>query len=212
MKKLVRLSATPAFVVGMAALTPGAADAQSLLDDVNFYVGAAGGFMSGESSHHDAIGNDVDRHDNFGIVSAIAGATVRSDDWLFGVEGDIGLPLGDDLDEEDFEDVLQWEDMNFNAHVRGRVGRRFGSADLFIAAGLAVAEFDQKEESDGATESYTLTGFSIGAGVDWPIMESLIARVEILHDDYSAVDTTRFQGYTGDWADTTFRGGLLFQF
>lgn len=166
--------------------------------------------MSGEADHHDAVGNDVTTDDNFGIVSAIAGVTVRNGDWLFGIEGDIGLPLGDDLDTDERPDVLQWSDINYNAHARGRVGRRFGDADLFIAGGLAVVELEQ--EQDGETDSYTLTGFSVGAGVDWPIMENLVARVEVLHDEYGKKSTTTFNNYTGDWSDTTVRGGLLFQF
>jgi outer membrane immunogenic protein len=103
--------------------------------------------------------------------------------------------------------------MDYDAHVRARVGHRFGQADVFIAGGLAITELQQDDSEFDVHETKTLTGFTIGAGVDWPITENMIARVEVLHDDYGKVDTAgNFSGYTGDWADTTVRGGLLFHF
>src|SRR4029079_15362024 len=141
------------------------------------------------------------------------GIDTRSGDWLFGVEGDIGLPLGDDLDDPDIPGLIQWSDMDYDAHLRARIGHRFGAADVFIAGGLAITELKQKDSEFDVHETKTLTGFSIGGGVDWPIAENLTARVEILYDDYGKVDTAGdFSGYTGDWSDTTVRGGLLFQF
>ncbi|WP_119388464.1 outer membrane protein [Taklimakanibacter lacteus] len=101
--------------------------------------------------------------------------------------------------------------MNYNAHLRARAGRSFGSADVFIAAGLAIAEFENENNSQTESDDFTLTGFSIGAGVDWPVTERLKARVEILHDDYGRKSTVQ-DNYSGDWTDTTLRGGLLFQF
>lgn len=221
MKKLIQLSATPALVAGMAALSPGAAEAQSLLDDMNFYIGATGGYLSGDAEHRQDRndgevffrGTDAD----LGILSVIAGIDTHTEgDWLFGIEGDIGLPVGDYPNDSNVNEDMKWTDMNYNAHLRGRVGARFGNADVFVAAGLAVAEFEQ--EDNGSTRHETLTGLSLGAGVDWFFTDRLRARVEILHDDYGREDTifTSFLGttnqYSGDWTDTTLRGGLLFQF
>ncbi|WP_119388463.1 hypothetical protein [Taklimakanibacter lacteus] len=96
MKKLIQLSATPALMAGMTALSPAVADAQSLLDDMNFYIGATGGYLSGEAEHrYSANDVNIETDEDIGILSAIVGIDTRSDGWLFGIEGDIGLPLGD---------------------------------------------------------------------------------------------------------------------
>jgi outer membrane immunogenic protein len=213
MKKLIKLSATPALVAGMTALTVGTVGAQSLFDDMNFYVGATGGVMSWEANHRFDPGNGsgFDTDDTLGILSALAGITTHTEDgWLFGIEGDIGLPLGGDLDDEDIDPGNQWSDMNYDAHVRARVGRRFGGADVFLAGGLAIIELEQ--DVDGAnSNTHTLTGFTVGGGVDWAFTDSLIARVELLYDEYGREETFG-NDYSGDWSDTTVRGGLLFQF
>lgn len=221
MKKLIRLSATPAFIAGMAALSPAmAADVAPLPDDmndVNFYVGATGGYMSGTAKHDadwSSGGGDSDTTKaNLGILSAIVGIDMRSNGWLFGIEGDIGVPLGDFPNDNDVGDDFQWSDMKYNAHLRGRVGRSVDNIDLFIAGGLAVAKFEM-QEFNGDDHSSTLTGFTIGGGVDWAFNDLLKARVEVLYDDYGSEDTFEDDGdqYSGDWSDVTVRGGLLFTF
>jgi outer membrane immunogenic protein len=219
MKKLIQLSATPALLAGMTALSPGAAQAQSLLDDMNFYIGATGGYLSGDADHkekeEDGDVNTVGTDADLGILSLIAGIdTHTAGGWLFGIEGDIGLPVGSYPNDDFVSEEFQWTDMNYNAHLRGRVGARFGDADVFVAAGLAVAEFEQ--EVDENEDTHTLVGLSLGAGVDWFFTDRLRARIEILHDDYDREDTffdsDAGSQYSGDWTDTTVRGGLLFQF
>lgn len=222
MKKLIWLSATPAFIAGMAALSPSmAADVVPLPDDVNdvnFYIGATGGYMWGKAKH------DVDWNNggsdsettkaDLGILSVIAGIDTRSNGWLFGIEGDIGVPLGDFPTDNDVSDEMQWSDMKYNAHLRARVGRSIDNIDLFIAGGLAVAKLEV-EEFNGDDHSSTLTGFTIGGGVDWAFSDLLKARLEVLYDDYGSEDTFEDNSgdqYSGDWSDVTVRGGLLFTF
>jgi len=215
-KKLFQYSATPALLAGMAALSP-TASAQSLFDDVNFYVGATGGYLSGRAEHelnrNNGTSDSEVTTDNLGILSAIAGIDTRSNGWLFGVEGDIGLPLGDYPHDDDIMDEMQWTDFKYNAHLRARVGRSVDNVDLFIAAGLAIAKFKSVDDDD-ESHSSTLTGFSIGGGVDWAFNDLLKARVEILYDDYGSEDTFNSFStqYSGDWSDVTVRGGLLFTF
>lgn len=218
MKKLIQFSATPALLAGMAALSPTmAADMQPLSDDVNFYVGATGGYMFGRAKHEadwNSGGSDSETTKaDLGILSAIAGIDTRSNGWLFGIEGDIGLPLGGISNDDDVSDEMQWSDMKYNAHLRARVGRSIDNIDLFIAGGLAVAKLEV-EEFNGDDHSSTLTGFTIGGGVDWAFNDLLKARVEVLYDDYGSEDTFEDNGdqYSGDWSDVTVRGGLLFTF
>jgi outer membrane immunogenic protein len=216
MKKLIQLSATPALIAGMTALSPTMAEAQSLLDDVNFYVGATGGYLTGTAKHKDEWptgSSDETTRGNTGIVSAIVGIDTRTDGWLFGIEGDMGLPLGGFDEDDDASPVMQWSEMEYNAHVRARVGRSIDNVDLFIAGGLAIGKF-KLEDWNGDEYGATLTGFTIGGGVDWAFNDLIKARVEVLYDDYGNEDTfdDNNDQYSGDWSDVTVRGGLLFTF
>lgn len=223
MKKLIQLSATPALLAGMTALSSTASlaadiEVQPSSNDVNFYVGATGGYLWGKAKHDADFSGGGSRDEStkadLGILSAIAGVDMRTDGWLFGIEGDIGVPLGDFPNDNDVGDDFQWSDMKYNAHLRARVGRSIDNVDLFIAGGLAVAKFDI-ERWNGDDYSSTLTGFTIGGGVDWAFSDLLKARVEVLYDDYGDEDTFEDNGgskYSGDWSDVTVRGGLLFTF
>ncbi|MBK1871271.1 outer membrane protein [Aestuariivirga sp. YIM B02566] len=221
MKKLIKLSATPAIIAGMTALSSTAslaadADVQSSFDDVNFYIGATGGYLTGTAKHeveYSGGGSDSDTTKaDLGILSAIVGVDVRSNGWLFGIEGDIGIPLGDFPDDNDVSEEMQWSDMKYNAHLRARVGRSVDNIDLFIAGGLAIAKFESIDWDD-ENRNTTLTGFTIGGGVDWAFNDLLKARVEVLYDDYGDEDTFGDNTqYSGDWSDVTVRGGLLFTF
>lgn len=219
MKKLIHLSATPALIAGMAALTPAfAADVEPLPSEsnVNVYVGVVGGYMWGEAGFTDKWpGNTWSENSDadLGILSAIAGIDMRSDGWLYGLEADIGVPLGSFPDDNDLPPVMQWSDMNYNAHLRARVGRSIDNVDIFIAGGLAIAQMES-EDFDGDHETSTLTGFTIGGGVDWAFSDLLKARLEVLYDDYGEEDTFDIDDdqYSGDWSDITVRGGLLFTF
>ena len=221
MKKLIKLSATPALIAGMTALSSTTSlaadvDVQSSFDDVNFYVGATGGYLWGKAQHKDewSSGSETEStKGDVGILSAIAGVDIRTDGWLFGIEGDIGLPLGDFDEDDDLAPVMQWSEMKYNAHIRARVGRSIDNIDLFIAGGLAIGKFELEDWS-GDEYGTTLTGFTIGAGVDWAFNDLIKARVEVLYDDYGKEDSFDIgqDQYSADWSDVTVRGGLLFTF
>lgn len=218
MKKLIQLSATPALIAGMAALSSTASlaadiEVQPASDDVNFYVGATGGYLWGKGKHEEDDDSSETTKGDIGIISAIAGVDFRTDGWLFGVEGDIGLPLSEFDEDDDVSPLMQWSEMQYNAHVRARVGRSIDNVDLFIAGGLAIGKF-KLEDWNGDEYGATLTGFTIGGGVDWAFNDLIKARVEVLYDDYGNEDTFDIgdNQYSGDWSDVTVRGGLLFTF
>jgi outer membrane immunogenic protein len=197
-------------MAGVTALS-GAAAAQSPFDEVNFYIGATAGYLSGESEIGGSNKRESDQ--DIGILSALAGVSTHIDGWLLGIEGDIGLPTDDFSNEQSISDQAEWSEMNYNAHIRARIGRRFGDVDVFIAGGLAVTELEQEFEDFGQTikDKKTLTGYSLGVGADWAFSDHLTARVELLQDEYDSKSLI-FSNYTGDWSDTVLRGGLLFQF
>ncbi|HEY5105218.1 MAG TPA: outer membrane beta-barrel protein [Caulobacteraceae bacterium] len=80
--------------------------------------------------------------------------------------------------------------------ARARLGYALGDVLPFVAAGVTVtqAQLDltfpcPNFPSPGTTvytanTSKTLTGFNVGAGVDWAITRNLVSRVEYIFDDY----------------------------
>jgi outer membrane immunogenic protein len=70
----------------------------------------------------------------------------------------------------------------FSTDIRARAGYAFGRFLPFVAAGAAVG---RSEQSDAATLSHrdkiTTSAWTIGAGVDYMLMERVSARIEYLH-------------------------------
>lgn len=86
--------------------------------------------------------------------------------------------------------------MPWNFRARARLGYAEGNLLPFIAAGVSVTEArlglvfpcpnfpDPGVTTYTANSSKTLTGFNIGAGVDWAVTSHIIARAEYIFDAY----------------------------
>jgi outer membrane immunogenic protein len=83
----------------------------------------------------------------------------------------------------------------FSSDIRARAGYAFGRFLPFIAAGAA---FGRSEQSDGVTlshrEKITTNAWTIGAGVDYMVMERVSMRVEYLHQRSWDVNDFSFNG------------------
>lgn len=77
--------------------------------------------------------------------------------------------------------------MDWNAHLRGRVGLAMDRTLLFVAGGLAVAQHELGVDygrGGGGSGTETHYGFTIGGGAEYAISDNLLLRVEYLYDDY----------------------------
>jgi outer membrane immunogenic protein len=78
--------------------------------------------------------------------------------------------------------------INWNSHVRGRLGYGFDQALLFVAAGVAFAGVENKafDNTAGVTSTWqsTRVGWTVGAGVDYRIASQATIRLEYLYDNY----------------------------
>jgi outer membrane immunogenic protein len=83
----------------------------------------------------------------------------------------------------------------FSSDIRARVGYAFGQFLPFIAGGAA---FGRSEQSDGVTLSHrakiTTNAWTIGAGVDYMVMERVSMRLEYLHQKSWDVTDFSFNG------------------
>ena len=174
--------------------------APAMYDWNGAYLGGHVGYLWGDASITEdglgAGGGDFD-----GVVGGIVGGwNFQSGNWVFGIEGDFGWTGADGTG--DFNDVEFYTyDMDWNAHVRGRAGITLGEEGktlLFIAGGLAVADFQLGYEGEGRGGTYT--GWSIGGGVNHAFSNNFIAGLEVLYDDYGSK--------TYEWDDETYKVNL----
>ena len=74
-------------------------------------------------------------------------------------------------------------EQNWDASLRARLGYAFENSLLYSFAGLSVSSVEARALT-GSDEN-TLTGFDIGAGVEFEIFEDVTARIEYDYDQYS---------------------------
>jgi outer membrane immunogenic protein len=125
-------------------------------------------------------------------------------------------------------------DVEWLAHVRGRLGYGFDRFMVFVAGGLAVAGIGSDASfsgplgvdisSSGGDDS--VTGWTIGGGIEWAATDSLIVRAEYLYDQFDDVNLGSYQvtdsvftpplvagsSVEGDLSVNIFRVGVSWKF
>jgi len=123
-------------------------------------------------------------------------------------------------------------DVSWLAHVRGRLGYGFDRFMVFAAGGLAVAGLDgstsfSAPEDVVVTSSNgddSVTGWTVGGGVEWAATDNLIVRAEYLYDRFDDVNLGRYTvddfglpdpgsaSIDGDLSVNIFRVGVSWKF
>ena len=161
------------------------------------------------------------------VGGALGGVNFQAGSFVFGLDMDFGGVVADGEGTEHVEgteeDVRFQHGIDWNAHVRGRLGFALDRVLVYGAGGLAVADFDVKsnrgvQSNNDLDDGGHATGWSAGGGLEYAATDNLLVRAEFLHDDYtnekSAVcDVTlvcdKFEvGFT----DNIFRIGVSWKF
>jgi len=190
----------------IAPVTPAPMDNWS-----GFYVGIQGGYLWGDPDivisrdnddpdhpdtyhrTHDVSDTDVD-----GFAGGIyAGYNwLLENDWLIGVEGEWNYVsadgTGDLIDRHSNDpggkDGTGKTEQDWDASLRLKVGMVMGDYLPYITGGVAWAKMDMTAyDIDGnefAHNDTTLTGWTIGAGIEMKISENLHARIQYRYTDY----------------------------
>lgn len=137
---------------------------------------------------------------------------------VLGIDGDItyndlskGIDIYDgDLAVGSFENKLRW-----SGAVRARAGYAFDRFLPYIAGGVAFGNVKNSGEIDGIgfSESKTLTGWTVGGGVDYAATDNLILRLEYRYTDYGDKDID-FGGLSvnNDFKTNEVRLGIAYKF
>jgi len=140
--------------------------------DVDGFVGGALGGVNFQAGYL-VFGLDMD----FGGVAAGDGEGTAH------AKGTVG---GDVIE----DDIHFQHGMDWNAHVRGRLGFAMDRVFVYGAGGLAIADFDVKsnrglQSNQDIDDGGHATGWSAGGGLEYAITDNLLVRAEYLHDDYT---------------------------
>jgi outer membrane immunogenic protein len=180
---------TFAFAASFVAASLGSAHAADIaIDSYDWsgpFVGTHSGYLIGSTKVEDN-GIVVERHAKTnGFISGIrAGYNWQGDALVYGLEADFGLGFVKGHGIALPPAPANRYDLNWNAHLRGRVGMSPNNDNLllFLGAGVAFADFEFTDGDTGARKSATYVAPSIGAGAEYGFTPSLVGRVEVLYD------------------------------
>ena len=157
------------------------------------YVGAHLGYLSAGGETTFPVTGEFHFIDPKGFAGGLmAGTAMQWGRVVAGIEGDLSYvsakaTLDTGFAPDPAATQLQTS-INWNGHLRGRLGYGFDQALLFMAAGLAFAGVENKafDNVAGVTSTWsgTRVGWTVGAGIDYRIAPRATVRLEYLYDNY----------------------------
>lgn len=151
------------------------------------YIGLHAGYLTSRSDIFDVGVLTESDVDTSGFVGGgLIGYNYQMDQLVVGLEGDFGWSnaVGHGNVQAATPNTYN---MMWDGHARVRLGiaPNNGPFLLYLAGGLAFADFKLTDGETGLEKSATYVGTSIGAGGEYAFTESLSGRVEYMYDDYS---------------------------
>jgi outer membrane immunogenic protein len=167
------------------------------------YVGAQAGYAWGKSPFRNRTGDHVEGtdYDPDGFLGGfyVGYNSQLANNVVLGVEADINLANlkrsgRDYIDYTDgsvYEGVSPSSTMKWNGAVRARAGYAYDRFLPYIAGGVSFGEqkFDLIREDSGNaifSEKNSMTGWNIGAGVEYAATDNLILRAEYRFTDFGS--------------------------
>ena len=183
----LRLPASPAPQAQAASV--------ALLGWAGPYFGVQGGYLSGRSDISFPATGEFHFVDPKGAtVGVMAGFSAQWGRVVAGIEGDVNFVDARATIDTGFApapSVTQLQSaVNWNSHLRGRIGYAFPRTLLFASGGLAIAGVESKafDNASGAVANWSDTriGWSVGAGAEFRVAPQGSVRLEYLYDNYGS--------------------------
>lgn len=200
----------------------------ALLSWAGPYLGIQAGYLSGRSDVSFPTTGEFYFVDPKGAtVGATAGFSAQWGQIVAGVEGDVNFVDARATIDTGFAptpSVTQLQSaVNWNSHLRGRIGYALGRTLLFASGGLAIAGVESKafDNASGAVANWsdTRVGWSIGAGTEFRFAPNASARLEYLYDNYGSktlgsqtVGAVTFADRASKLDTHTIRAGVYWRF
>jgi outer membrane immunogenic protein len=158
----------------------------------------------------DSVVSTIDPEVEGFLGGGLIGWELRRDNFLVGVEGDIGVAGIDGVNSAASTEV----DVNWLASLRLRAGVDMGGFAFYGTGGVAFANMDAAITTAAPpSDRQTLTGYVLGVGMEAPLTENLAARLEYMYYDFNPSDF--MIGGVAVQADLrlhTVRGALVYNF
>jgi opacity protein-like surface antigen len=200
----------------------------ALLSWAGPYLGFQAGYLSGRAEASFPATGEFHFVDPKGAtVGGTAGFSAQWDRIVAGLEGDVNFVDATATIDTGFAPTPSATQLrsavNWNGHLRGRIGYAFDRTLLFASGGLAVAGVENRafDNVTGAVANWsdTRAGWSIGAGAEYRIAPQASIRLEYIYDNYGSktlaaqsIGATTF-GERESRLDThTLRTGIFWRF
>jgi outer membrane immunogenic protein len=197
-----------------------AAEAQAVHNWSGVYVGIVGGLGFGDNVWRETGGGVTDADSFSGALGgATIGYNIQSGSWVFGAEADISAAKvsADSTTSGSFFCAGSLStcstDLSWIGTVRGRVGYAYGATLPFVTGGFAIGKVTGVT-TNTVNGSDTLTGWTLGAGLEHAFSSKLSAKLEYLYTDLGTLSLPDSCGTncTTDVKFSTVRVGLNYKF
>lgn len=245
------LGAAPANAADMPRPVYKAAPAPAVYSWSGFYIGGhAGAAWSDFQTRWDPLPSVAaftaqSQSHSFDDTAFVGGALVgynwQVQRWVFGVEGDwswsglksesrqnwLSTFIGVDID----GDTTFGQEVNWLATARGRLGYLISpQALIYFTGGAAWADIDYRASAVNPSNGYsasaslsdTVSGYTLGGGIEWVLYDNWLLRAEYLYYDLSSsksvvAQSSLFPGFPSgfSWDGLqihSVRGGLSYKF
>lgn len=174
---------TAAYAADNVVVEPGAA----AYNWSGVYVGGAIGWAS--INYDELVNEAMDRSDGGFAGALYAGYNFQINNVVLGIEGDLNFRTAEPEDNN-----TNPFSQNLGGSLRGRLGYAVDRFMPYLTAGVAAANFEVDHDGDGDDiAKKTMTGYSIGAGVEWAMTDNLVVRGQYLFSDFGK-DQFDFEG------------------
>lgn len=228
MKSILLASAVLLVSVGAARAADFAATAPAGFVWTGGYVGLQAGYAWGDSFHTDENEDRIDYDPRGGFGGAYAGYNYQfSNNVVLGGDADINFsdidnnraPFTWGGDTEPDQSHFGTADVKWTGAIRGRLGYAIDRFMPYLAGGVAFAKYDVNlDHGDGYIHfkrSATLTGWTIGGGVEYAATDNLLLRAEYRYTDYGSErwdDDNWGNGMDLDLKTNDIRLGVAYKF
>jgi outer membrane immunogenic protein len=192
-----------------------------------FYIGANGGYGTGNSNWSDGpVGTTGSFPTSGYLIGGTVGVNYQVGQYVFGIEGDgdwtnlqgnSGSTCGAISAVVPPPDSCQTQS-EWLATVRGRVGYAFDRILLYGTTGAAFGNIQTGLNPPSTFDSSVEAGWTVGAGLEYALTQNLTAKVEYLFVDLPDASCTTVANCAGaagsivGFDESIVRAGVNFKF
>lgn len=210
---LLGTSAIPALSADLAVAEPPVetpiTEVSGVYDWGGFYIGVNTGYAMSGVNYSNGI-TAIDQDLNGFALGAYAGYNFFNDGWVYGVEADIKR----DFNEESFTQggTPMETETTWGGSVRARLGYAIDRTLIYGTGGYAFTHAELRNLNTGEHPGETLSGWTVGAGVEHAFTDTVAGRIEYRYSDYGKSDVFGAAGVDGDIDSHSIMLGVSMKF